>query len=274
VTVPLRRGRQPASGLGLSSIISHYEEKRKIILANATLAALFCLELIKVDLNRADPKKFGRFIYHLMYRSLDDRALFGWLESLQEVSVRTRKATYNVFVASPGDCSKLRKATEEVLVEVNRHFPGELKLNSYFWELDKTPGITADYQGEVFEEAERKWGSKGCDILVCFVWHKFGEKTVEEFDKYAAPMIGDSDRTLLFCRYNGTVKVGKGGVDAGSLKKLDDWISGIEQKIAPLGRERGAIATVPTFKEELRFALLQYLKRQEAVSPSAIDGID
>lgn len=249
-----------------------FQDSYKIVSANAVFAARVCLEFLKLDIMRIDANKFERFVYHLMYRSLDDRALFGWLESFQELPMLTKKPTYNVFVVSPSDCAELRRATERAIVEVNKLYPAELKLNSYMWENDKQVGATVDYQGDVFREATDKWGGAECDVLICFVWKKFGVHTELEFNKYFTAMVGKVDKSVCFCRYNEPTSTAD--VDAESLGRLNLWVSAIQDRVAPLGRARDSIASVAVFEQELRYTLLMYLKRQESALKARVSDVD
>ena len=220
-------------------------------------------------MSSVDKSTISRIIYHLRFRMIDDRSLFGWFDSIvsgEEKAERIKKEmaaakSHAVFVASPSDCKHLRDKTKEVLDRINKGYGGGIiKLNYYMWEEHKEAGETRDYQGDIFSEAKERWGNTDCNVLIIFTWYKFGEGTKKEFEKYIGEIEGNPNKKLIFCDYAESIPR---DADFTTVKKLDEWTQSIEGRIAPLGRVRGSVKSIDVFEQELEHELRRYLERDK-----------
>lgn len=233
------------------------EDEARINSANARFAISMAFLLIGRSMYSIDRERISRLSYHLMYRMVDERSLFGWIDNM----LKTKKATrsFNVFLASPQDVVELRNAAEETMREINDEYPGALvKLNFYRWENDKKAGASSKIQADIFSEATEKWGGGECDILIVLTWHKFGEGTAKEFDFFFDKFIDNSDKKFIFCRYGKPVSIED--VDGESKSKLDAWIKKRQDEYSPLNATRGSIVDVDQFKTALGRELRMFIR--------------
>lgn len=233
-----------------------FDQENIINTANARFAISAAFKLIEKPQYSVNPEYLKRLMYHLMYRSIDERSLFGWIDNMLDNS-STR--SYNVFLASPDDVGELRDAAENIMNEINSEFDGAIrKLNIYQWENDKRANAVSDIQNDIFDEAHKKWGGSGCDIMILLTWHKFGEGTEKEFDYFFDSFIDNPNKKFVFCRYAKDVPLDQ--IDGASKDRLDDWISKNQDKFSPLNAVRGSVDNVEKFKAALSKELRIFIR--------------
>ena len=233
------------------------EDEARINSANARFALHMAFLLIGKSMYSVDRGHISRLTYHLMYRTIDERSMFGWIENM--LRPKTSDRSFNVFLASPQDVVELRDATEDVISQINEEYPGAtVKLNCYRWENDKQAGASSKIQDDIFKEATNKWGGGECDILIVLAWHKFGEGTEKEFDHFFTKFVDNEDKKFIFCRY--AKAIDPKDVDGPSLARLDNWVKKHQDKYSPLNATRGSIADAEHYKTALGRELRVFIR--------------
>ena len=232
------------------------DQEHWINTANARFAVSIAMKLIEKSIFSIAADKLSRLYYHLTYRNIDDRSLFGWMDNML---TKPNSRSINVFLASPSDVNDLRDAAQQVIDEINAQYDGPTrKLNLYRWENDKKASATSDLQEEIFREAKAKWSGGQCDVLILLVWHKFGEGTQKEFDRFYSEFVDNPSRKFIFCRYAKNVPLDQ--IDGVSKARLDEWVKANQDGFSPLNAQRGSIKSVSSFKIALTRELQVFIR--------------
>lgn len=234
-----------------------FEQENWVNTANARFAISAAYKLIEKDLYHTDDAYLKRLMYHLMYRSIDERSLFGWMDNMLK---NGSDRSFNVFLASPADVTELRDAAEEIMNDINDEYDGAIrKLNFYRWENDKRAEATSDVQRQIFHEAHEKWGGGECDIMILLTWHKFGEGTQKEFDYFFDTFVDNPSKKFIFCKYAKDAPVTD--IDGASIDRLNKWVKSNQDKFSPLNAARDSVDTVEKFKAALRKELQIFIRK-------------
>lgn len=163
-----------------------------------------------------------------------------------------------IFLASPSDVDKYRKATIEIIEQLNSphmHRQGNIPYFMYTWEESKTPGYTKNYQQDIFTEFG-EW----CDVFILLLWHKIGqggtEKEYTMFEKKFKALNPDIKLIVV----NIHEKVSPKDIDTEQLTRLRSFLQKNEKNWAPLGNIRGEIKSVTKYINLLRQEL-NYLSK-------------
>ncbi|MEE9338380.1 MAG: hypothetical protein V3U87_09890 [Methylococcaceae bacterium] len=233
--------------------------------------------LFRDDYLSLDDKSYDSLYYDFKYRNFDERAYFSrfslLLNLVKERGERIdtheknetqkegkksvtaeKKEEIKIFIASADDVKNLRKATKDVIEQLNLPYNRKYNLVPWMWEHNKSPGHLGNetqYQQEVFQEF-----GKHCDVFILLFWAKLGEGTIKEYEYFKTEFKKHNPNTKFFaCEYGKSFD----HKQAEDVAKLNTWLDKENKYWAPIGGVRKSIKSVKKYKESLSKHLLEVI---------------
>lgn len=260
--------------------ICHINERFAL---DCSLYALFRNSYLNLDAS-----SYENLYYDFKYRNYDERIYFSKfsllfelvklrkhrrdeIEKGEEIKSASRpeikeeiKEEIKIFIASSNDIKTLRKASKDVITQLNEPYNRRYNLIPWMWEHDKVPGHLnndAQYQEQVFHEF-----GKHCDVFILLFWAKLGEGTIKEYEHFKHIFkTHNPNIKFLACEYGKKISLEQ----AKEAAELNIWLDNENKSWAPIGGVRKSITTVSQYKNSLIRHLLEVINDKNITKKSS-----